>query len=75
MKKYISKSGKQSGVTGYQTGDDYIIIQFNHQPLYKYSYVSCGKQTTDQLKKLALGSIGLGTYISQHHPAFEWKRE
>jgi hypothetical protein len=75
MKKYISKSGKQSGVTGYEIGTDHIIIQFNNEPVYKYSYISCGKQTTDTLKELALASKGLGTYISQHHPAYEWKRE
>jgi hypothetical protein len=75
MKKYISKSGKQSGVTAYQIGADNIIIQFNHDTVYKYSYSSCGKQTTDALKELALASKGLGTYISQHHPEYEWKRD
>jgi hypothetical protein len=74
MKKYISKSGKQSGVTAYEIGTDNIIVQFNHESVYKYSYSSCGRQATNTLKILALASKGLGTYISQHHPQYEWKR-
>ncbi len=74
MINYISKSGNQSGVTGYQPAPDYILIQFNHAVVYKYSHRSCGIDTTETLKNLAAASRGLGTFIARHQPAYEWKK-
>ena len=33
MTPYKSKSGKKSGVTGFITGDDYIVVQFNYSEM------------------------------------------
>jgi len=74
MNRYRSRSGKQEGVTGYETGKDYIIIKFREGPVYKYSYISCGKEHVMNMIMCATDQLGLSTYISQHHPQYEWKR-
>jgi len=70
MTTYKSKSGKHSGVTAYQNGHNYIIVQFNHSVVYKYTYRSAGKPTIEKMKALALANKGLSTFISQHQPAY-----
>ena len=71
MQSYKSRSRKKSGVTAYQAGDDFIIIQFGHSATYKYSYKSAGKSAIEKMKSLAQQQKGLSTFISQAHPAFE----
>ena len=73
MTPYSSVSGKESGVTAYEIGGDFIIVRF-YSVDYKYSYSSCGQSATEIMKKLALASNGLSTYISQNDPDYEWKR-
>lgn len=73
MTPYSSLSGKKTGVSAYEIGDDYIIVQF-YSAMYKYSYSSCGKNPTEAMKMLASASSGLSTYIAQNRPQFEWKR-
>ncbi len=72
MTPYSSKTGKKSGVTAYSIGDNYIIVEFDSYQ-YKYSYKSCGSEAIEEMKKLALASSGLSTFISQNNPAYEWK--
>jgi hypothetical protein len=71
MQSYVSRSGKKSGVTAYEIGDDYIIVRFGNEGIYKYSYASAGPQVVETLKALAINSEGLSTYISRHDPPFE----
>lgn len=73
MQSYSSNSGKKSGVTAYEIGEDFIIVRFGTAD-YKYSYSSCGQSTTELMKGFALASEGLSTFISQADPAYEWKR-
>lgn len=68
---YKSASGKQSGVKSFYPGSDYIIVQFQNDELYKYSYASCGSGHVEKMKTLAARQQGLSTYISQHKPAYE----
>ena len=70
MTPYKSKSGKKSGVTGFITGDDYIVVQFNYSEVYKYTYQSAGKPTIEKMKSLALAKQGLSTFISQNQPGY-----
>jgi len=70
MTPYKSRSGKQSGVTAFQIGDDYIIVQFNHSENYKYTYDSAGSSTIEKMKSLALVQQGLSTFISQNKPQY-----
>lgn len=72
MEPYSSTSGKKSGVTGYEIGDDFIIVQF-YGGQYKYSYRSCGVNATKTMKGLAFASNGLSTFIAQNKPDYEWK--
>jgi hypothetical protein len=71
MVKYSSKSGKGSGVTGFKISKDSITVEFNHTEYYTYSYKSAGRLAVAMMKRLALSSRGLSTYISREKPAYE----
>jgi len=73
MQSYKSRSGKKSGVTGFNIGPDFIDVKFETGEIYLYSYKSPGKAMTEQLKKLALANEGLSTFISRNHPPYEKK--
>lgn len=73
MTPYSSTSGKRSGVTAYEIGDTFIIVQF-YGGQYQYSYSSCGRSAVETMKGLALASNGLSTFIAQAKPQYEWKR-
>jgi hypothetical protein len=73
MQLYKSKSRKISGVVKYETGDDFIIVQFTNGEKYLYTYSSAGEATIELMKKLAIANKGLSTYISQHQPAYQNK--
>jgi len=73
MTPYRSNSGKKSGVLAYEIGKDFIIVQFRSYK-YKYSYRSCGQNSTETMKNLAFISKGLSTFIAQYKPNYEWKR-
>jgi hypothetical protein len=73
MTSYSSTSGKKSGVIAYEIGDTHIIVRFSSHD-YQYSYNSCGQNATETMKKLALASNGLSTFIAQNKPEYEWKK-
>lgn len=73
MTPYSSASGKKSGVSAYELGDDYIVVRF-YTADYKYSNSSCGGSCVETMKGLALASNGLSTFIAQNKPDYEWKR-
>ena len=50
----------------YETGPDWIKIQFIDTEIYKYSYAKAGRRHIEQMKSLAQKGIGLATYINQH---------
>lgn len=55
-----------SGVTGYEIGDDYIKVQFDYDAVYLYTIKSTGKKHIAKMKQLAREGNGLSTYISQY---------
>lgn len=65
MIRYFSKSGKESGVTAYEIGEDYITVMFGNKS-YTYSEQRNGKDTVDYMKVLAANSEGLSTFISRN---------
>jgi hypothetical protein len=73
MTPYQSRSGKKSGVLAYEIGASYIIVEFAANR-YKYSYSSCGREAVEAMKKLALASKGLSSFISRNDPAYEQRR-
>ena len=65
MQRYTNLSG-DSGVTAYEIGADYIVVQFRTGTPYRYSYAGAGQHHVERMKKLAVAGRGLSTYISQH---------
>jgi len=65
MKAYGHR-GDHSGVTHYESGEDYIKILFNNGAIYLYTNAITGKKHIIQMKKLAEEGRGLSTYVSQH---------
>ncbi len=66
MTPYGNLSG-DSGVVAYETGDDFIKVQFRHSPkLYVYDSGRPGSSHVNQMQRLAAAGRGLSTYISQH---------
>ena len=65
MTPYKSKSGKASGASAYEIGDDYIKVVFKGKT-YNYTERQNSKKTIDLLKELAQQQLGLSTYISRN---------
>ena len=68
---YKSKSGKESGVTGYAIGDKYIMVEFHGNEYYTYSYKVNSRSVVEHMKKLARASQGLSSFISRKQPHYE----
>lgn len=64
MKKYKDITSN-SGVTAYETADESISVEFNHDAVYLYTYASAGKRRIEKMKRLANDGKGLSTYISK----------
>jgi len=41
--------------------------------IYQYTVDSCGATTLEQMIEIAVGGMGLATYISRHKPKYEEK--
>jgi len=65
MQPYKNAAGN-SGVTGYEIGNDFIIVEFQDGSTYLYDYQSTGQANIEQMKILALTGVGLTTFINQH---------
>ena len=65
MQKYLDIN-KNSGVTAYELGKDFIRVEFNDKTTYLYTEESTGKEAIKQMKNLAQRGYGLATYINQH---------
>jgi hypothetical protein len=68
MDTYANKNDN-SGVIRYQSGSDFIIVEFKPSKysdivFYKYSYVSAEQSTIEEMKRLAKQGYGLHTYIN-----------
>ncbi len=64
MVPYQNLSG-YSGVAAYGIGADYILVQFDDDSIYLYTYESAGKEHIERMKGLALEGIDLNRYINQ----------
>lgn len=58
--------GGNSGVSAFNIGPNFIIIQFKSGDRYLYNYVAPGRRHVEEMKKLAARNSGLATYINQH---------
>lgn len=66
MTPYLNLSGT-SGVRAYESGPDYIKVQFQNRSIYTYSYRGkAGPEHVEAMKTLASNGRGLGTYINKY---------
>ena len=65
MERYRNLHGS-SPITRYESGRDYIRVEFNGATVYLYTYASTGKHHVEQMKRLAAAGAGLAAYISTH---------
>jgi hypothetical protein len=74
MERYISKSGKSSGVIGYEISEKAISVKFSNNVIYTYTYASAGKDIVEKMKALGIAQLGLSTFIAQNKPNFSSRR-
>jgi hypothetical protein len=65
LKRYLNLSG-DSGILGYEFGDDFILVEFKSGATYRYGSVRPGQYHVDRMKARAIAGRGLATYISQN---------
>jgi hypothetical protein len=65
MKQYMNLDG-DSGVVGYETGADFIRVQFKDRSVYLYTYASAGNYNIERMKSLAEAGEGLNSFIMIH---------
>lgn len=56
-----------SGVAAYESGADYIKVQFKgNTTIYLYNYSAPGAAHVEEMKRLAATGDGLNSYISKY---------
>ena len=65
MERYGNPGGN-SGVRAFETGADFIRVEFEHEGTYLYDYATTGADHVENMKRLAATGQGLGTYIMQN---------
>jgi hypothetical protein len=58
-------SSHGSGVSAFETGDDFIVVRFKSGEMYVYDHLSTGRAAVEKMKRLAVSGRGLSTYISR----------
>ena len=61
---HYRNTGGNSGVAGYEIGDDYIVVAFSGGGTYTYSYRSAGMANVETMKRLATRGSGLNSFIN-----------
>lgn len=62
---YLNNYGN-SGVVGYEKGEDSITVEFEDGSIYLYNDESAGSEAIRMMKQLAVRGDGLNTYINLH---------
>ena len=65
MEPYRDSDG-DSGVVAYESGPDFIRVQFESGSVYLYTNESAGPSTISWMKNLAAGGAGLSAFIARH---------
>ena len=63
MERYADNNG-DSGVAGFEIGDDRILVQFSTGSIYEYTYASAGSGNIETMKSLAISGNGLNSFIN-----------
>jgi len=64
MENYSNLGGK-SGVSKYESGDNYIRVQFSDGAIYLYDFSRPGALHVNRMKELATMGQGLNSYINR----------
>lgn len=56
--------GGDSGVVAYESGPDFMRVQFSDGSIYLYTYASTGHQNIEQMKQVASNGQGLNSFIN-----------
>lgn len=56
---------RDSNVVAYETGPDYIRVQFAGGATYLYTYSRPGREQVERMKELARSGEGLNSYINR----------
>lgn len=65
MERYANRGG-DSGVIGYEIGDDFIRVRFSDGSIYLYTHSSAGANNIEHMKKLARNGQGLNAFINRN---------
>lgn len=66
--------GRDSGVAAYESGTDFIRVQFNDGSIYRYTCSSAGAGNIEHMKQLAKTGQGLNAFINAYvRKAYEQK--
>lgn len=66
MERYRN-SGRDSGISAFEIGPDYILVQFSGTAkTYRYSYRKAGQNHVETMKILARSGSGLNSYINRY---------
>ena len=63
MERYKNLSGG-SGIVAYESGPDFIRVQFSSGSVYLYTYESAGSENIEEMKELASKGEGLNSFIN-----------
>lgn len=67
--------GGNSNVKAFESGDDYIIVEFSSGMRYMYNYAKTGEEQVEIMKRLATTGQGLGAMLATkpyHKHAKKW---
>jgi hypothetical protein len=64
MQSYLNLGG-DSGVIGYEIGEDFIIVEFKDRTQYLYNYAMTGSANVERMKQFAVSGCGLNNYIGR----------
>ena len=65
MELYRNLSGN-SGVAAYESGPDYIRVQFSDGSIYLYTEARTGSHNIEKMKELASRGEGLNSFITKY---------
>lgn len=65
MEKYGNKNG-DSGISGFEIGSNFILIEFSTGSIYEYTYQSAGTNNIEMMKNLAISGSGLNGFINTY---------
>ena len=55
-----------SGIAGFEIGDNFTRVKFKDGSIYHYTYVKPGKNHVDHTRSLATSGGGLNSYINNY---------